>query len=257
MFEPENDIERQLMRAATEPTARPDFARALMDAEIYLVLMLKGGSIERGPDGSAAIPEGAVLTLMSAQHGDEQTIPFFTAPSRARKWFEGDHICVPDKTRDLFARYPDAAFTLNPGSDYGKEFTPAEIKQLLAGLFDDGPRTIVADKPTQVLLAHPKEEPAALIAALARELGSIKTVRGAWLMLATRTDQPEQTWMLGIDHAGDWDDVRAAIGRAVAGDGLQGRMLDAMPLDSSSLSDTLRTGIPITPAKRGFFNLFR
>jgi len=43
MFEPENDIERLLMRASAEPAERPAFARALMDAEIVLVLVPEGG----------------------------------------------------------------------------------------------------------------------------------------------------------------------------------------------------------------------
>ena len=43
MFEPENDIERLLMRASAEPAERPAFARALMDAQIVLVLVPEGG----------------------------------------------------------------------------------------------------------------------------------------------------------------------------------------------------------------------
>jgi SseB protein C-terminal domain len=93
-----------------------------------------------------------------------------------------------------------------------------------------------------------------LIAALGRELGAVKGMRGAWLTLAHRAGEAEQSWMLGVDHDGDWNDVRAAIGRAVAGGVLQGRMLDATPLVGSSLASTLRTGIPITSAKRGFFS---
>ena len=64
--------------------------------------------------------------------------------------------------------------------------------------------------------------------------------------------------MLGVDHKGDWQDVRDAIGRAVAGDVLKGRLLDALPLDGQFARPTLRTGIPITAAKRGFLQkLFR
>jgi hypothetical protein len=111
--------------------------------------------------------------------------------------------------------------------------------------------------PAQVLLAHPKEKPEALIAALGRELGAVKSVRAAWLMLAFRSGQPGPSWMLGVDHTGDWDDVRAAITGAVAGDALQGGVLDAMPLDDGELSSTLRTGIPVVAEKRGSFNLFR
>ena len=48
------------------------------------------------------------------------------------------------------------------------------------------------------------------------------------------------------------------IGRAVTGGILNGRLLDAMPLNDSSLSSTLRTGIPVTAEKRGFLSkLFR
>jgi hypothetical protein len=247
MFEPENDIERHLMRAAADAATRPGFERALLDAEIYLVLVPEGGAMTPDPDGHLTIPKGTTLKLVSAQRGGEQVIPFFTAPSRARAWFAGDHIVAPGKTRDLFGRHPGVAFVLNPGSEYGKDFTPDEIERLLAGQSDGGPQTVVVDKPTQVLLAHPKEKPKALIAALARELASVKGVRGAWLMLASRADRPEQTWMLGVDHSGDWNDVRAALGRALAGDALAGRLLDAVPLDDGSLSATLRTGIPIRP----------
>ena len=83
-------------------------------------------------------------------------------------------------------------------------------------------------------------------------------MRGAWLMLAMRAGESEQSWMLGVDHKGSWQEVRDAIGRALVGDILAGRMLDAMPLDGGSLSATLRTGIPITAAKPGFLQkLFR
>ena len=73
-------------------------------------------------------------------------------------------------------------------------------------------------------------------------------------MLAMRGGEAEQSWMLGVDHTGAWQEVRDAIGRAIAGDILGGRVLDAMPLDGSSLAVTLRTGIPVTAAKRGFLH---
>ncbi|OAF05020.1 hypothetical protein AYJ54_21400 [Bradyrhizobium centrolobii] len=258
MFEPENEIERMLMRAAQEPSERPAFARALLDADIVVVLVPEGGNIVPGPDGNAIIPEGTKLTLPSATRGEEKLLPFFTAPSRARAWFSGDHIAAPERTRDLFGRYPEASFVLNPGSDYGKEFTPAEVKRLLAGHFEEGAETIRIPAGEQLLLGHPSDVPIELIGALSRELSAVKSIRGAWLMLAARAGHPEQSWMLGVDHAGSWSNVQAAINRAVAGDVLKGRPLDAVPLEGSSLASTLRTGIPIFPAKRGFLQrLFR
>ena len=253
MFEPENDIERLLMRASAEPAERPGFARALIDAQIFVVLVSDGGPIVPGPDGKVVIPEGTKLTLPNAMRGEERLIPFFTAPSRARAWFKDDHIVAPDRTRDLFARYPDLPFLLNPGSDYGKEFTPPEVKRLLAGQFDEGPRTIVTDKPQQVMLGHPKQIPFALTEALGRELGTVKTVKGAWLMLAMLPGNAEQSWMLGVDHTGAWQDVQDAISRAIEGNILEGRILDAVALEGSSLASTLRTGIPIA-AKGGILH---
>lgn len=251
MFEPENDIERQLMRASAEPAERPAFARALMDAEIVLVLVREGGDpIIPGPDGNAIIPEGTKMVLPSAVRGEERLIPFFTARSRAQAWYRGDHVAVPDRTRELFARYPGAPFVLNPGSEYGKDYTPGEVARMLAGDFDQtGAQTVTTQAPQQILLAHPAEIPTALIEALARELDGVKSVRGAWLMLAMRAGASEQSWMLGVDHKGPWQEVREAIGRALVGDILGGRVLDAMPLDGSSTAVTLRTGIPVTAAR--------
>jgi hypothetical protein len=251
MFEPENDIERMLVRASAEPAVRPGFARALLDAEIYLVLV-PDGPVVAGTDGSVTIPEGTGLTLPSASRGEEKLIPFFSAPSRAQAWFRGQHVVAPERTRNLFGRYPDAPFVLNPGSDYGKEFAPDEAQRMLGGQFDDGPQTVTAEAPEQVLLAHPSEIPDALIAALGRELGAVRSVHGSWLMLAMRAGESEQSWMLGVDHDGSWNDVRAAISRALSGDMLGGRMLDAMSLDDGQLSTTLRTGISVIAARRGF-----
>jgi len=256
MFEPENDIERLLMRASAEPAERPAFARALLDAEIVLVLVPEGGDpIVPGPDGNAVIPEGTKMVLPSAVRGEERQIPFFTARSRAQAWYRNDHVAVPERTRDLFARYPGAPFVLNPGSDYGKDYTPGEVARLLAGDFDlSAPQAVTTQAPQQIMLAHPSEIPTALIEALAREFADVKSVRGAWLMLAMRGGEAEQSWMLGVDHTGAWQEVRDAIGRAIVGDILGGRVLDAMPLDGSSLAVTLRTGIPVTAAKRGFLH---
>jgi hypothetical protein len=253
MFEPENEIERLLVRAASDPFARAAFTRALMDAQIFLVLV-PDGPVEQQADGSVKVPEGTKLTLPSASRGEVKLLPFFSSPSRARTWFKGEYVVTPDRTRELFARYVDALFVLNPASDYGKEFTSDEVKRLLAGHFDDGPQAEVIQKAEQVLLSHPAAVPKKLIAALDRELGALKSVRGAWLMQATRGNQTEPSWMLGVDNIGNWQDVQAAIGRALTGGQLLDRALDAMPLDHSPVSINLRTGIPVIAAKGGILN---
>jgi hypothetical protein len=258
MFQPENDIERVLMRAAKEPAERPGFDRAIIDAEIFVVLLPEAGTLVPDVNGRAVLPEKARLATATVTRGDEQLLPFFTAASRARVIFSGDHIVAPDVTRNFFKRNPDRAFVLNPGSDYGKEFTRSEAGRLLAGHFGEGGETIVIDNPQDVLLGRPKQAPEALIAALGRELGALKTVQGAWLLQAQHAGENQPSWMLGVDHNGDWRDVQGALSRAVRGDILRGRFLDAVSINESSLEADLRAGIPLIDRKRGFFSkLFR
>ncbi|MGM4919705.1 enhanced serine sensitivity protein SseB C-terminal domain-containing protein [Tardiphaga sp. 813_E8_N1_3] len=258
MFQPENDIERALMRASADPAERPGFARDIIDADIFVVLLPEAGALVPDENGKAGIPEGSKLTLASVRHGDEEVLPFFTAASRARAIFHGDHIVAPDVTRDFFKRNPDRAFLLNPGSDYGKEFSRSEASRLLAGNFGEDGQTVVIEEPANVLLGMPKQIPDALIAALGHELGALKTVLGAWLMLAKHAGETNESWMLGVDHKGEWRDVQEALKRAVRGDVLRGRFLDAVPINENSLGPDLRAGIPVIAAKRGFFSkLFR
>ena len=89
---------------------------------------------------------------------------------------------------------------------------------------------------------------------MGRELGALKSVRGAWLMQAMRAGQSAHSWMLGVDNMGSWQDVQAAIGRALAGGKLLDRELDAMPLDHNPISINLRNGIPVVAAKSGILN---
>lgn len=258
MFQPENDIERALMRASADPAARQDFARALIDSEIFVVLLPETGALVPDETGRAVLPEGSRLMLAAVKRGDDELLPFFTAASRARAMFSGDHIVAPDVARTFFVQNSGKAFVLNPGSDYGKEFTPGEARRLLDGHFGEDGQTIVIKEPTEILLGHPKIIPDALVAALGREFGALKSVTGAWILLAHYAGKSEQSWMLGVDHNGDWRDVQNAIKRAVQGDILKGRFLDAVPINESSLGPDLRAGIPVIAAKRGFFSkLFR
>jgi hypothetical protein len=69
-------------------------------------------------------------------------------------------------------------------------------------------------------------------------------------MVASLATEPEPSWMFGVEHNGSRQDVQLAIDRAVAGDVLDGRILNVMKLDDSSVSATLRTGIPVIQATR-------
>src|SRR5262249_10180311 len=152
MFEPENDIERLLIRVSAQPSERRSFMRALLDAEVFTVLVTDGAPLVPGPDGNAAVPAGTKLSPPSATRGEETLLPFFAAPSRARTWFNGDHIVAPKRTRDMFGHHPNISFLLNSGSDYSKEFLPDEVKRLLAGKLGKGADEIEVPEGQQLLL---------------------------------------------------------------------------------------------------------
>jgi hypothetical protein len=258
MFEPENDLERALVAATTEPAARPALLRMLMDAQVFTVLIPEGSEVV---DGQAVSPEGGRMILANFLREDETYVPFFTAGSRASAYF-GEafptHMVAPVRTRDLFERHPEVNFQLNPGSEQTKVFTPDVVARCLAGQFEDVPQTRVQALSENVLLAHPKQRPEALIAALTRELTPIESVRGAWLMLSRFADEAEQSWMIGLDVNEYGDDVHAALQRALA-NGVLDRPLHQILLERGhAISQRLRTGIPIVhKKKRGFFNFFR
>ena len=81
MFEPENDIERLLMRASTQPSERPAFARAIMDAKVFVVLVPDRPVVPE-PDGSTTIPEGTQLSAPTATRG--RSTPSAGPPTTSR-----------------------------------------------------------------------------------------------------------------------------------------------------------------------------
>ena len=135
-FEPQNELEVDLVRAAHEPAHRPAFLRELLDAPVFLALLLSGGDrIEPDADGNAVIPPGARLELAAVERGGVRAFPFFSSPVRAQAFYRQDHVIAPDKVRDLLLRHPDTEFVLNPGSDYAVDLDLSDVAAMLRGEF--------------------------------------------------------------------------------------------------------------------------
>ncbi len=133
-FEPQNELEVELLRAAHEPAFRAAFLRELLDAEVFLALLLGDGSrVETDGEGNAVIPPGARLELGPVQRDGGAAFPFFSAPVRAQTYYRQDHVIAPDKARDVFTRHPKTRFVLNPGSDYLVDLDETDIASLLRG----------------------------------------------------------------------------------------------------------------------------
>lgn len=135
-FQPQNQIEVELVRAAHEPHLRPSFLRELLDAEVFLALLLAGGQrIAADQHGHAVIPEGARLEVRPVDRPGGPALPLFTSPARAQGFYRADHVIAPDRVRGVIARHAGTPFVLNPGSDYALDLDEADAGALLRGEF--------------------------------------------------------------------------------------------------------------------------
>lgn len=134
-FEPQNELEVELVRAAHEPAFRDVFLRELLGAEVFLALLPSDGRVTLGPGGEASVPPGTRLELGAVERDGKRLFPIFTSPVRAQAHYRQDHFIASDKLRDLFARHPDTEFALNPSSDYAVDLFRSDIDALMVGAF--------------------------------------------------------------------------------------------------------------------------
>jgi hypothetical protein len=244
VFEPLNALERKLIAATTDPSARAAFTQAMLDADLYC-----------SPAGEVA-PGAQIgpMVVVYLEPGRVQASALFTAPERLREVVGQDARILARSGRALLEELGDHPIQLNPNLAPSVIWSVEDIAQILG----TSSRPVAVPAGTQMLLTHPAIKPDALISALASGLGALGAVKGAWLLQAQRSGQPEPSWLLGVEHGGSWNIIDAAITRAIAGVDLGGRTLEATPITMSPLSRDLRGGIPIVaPKRRGFFDFLK
>src|SRR5438445_3786883 len=157
-FEPQNPLEKALVRATEDADARPEFYRLLMASNLFVV-----GDVGRSvpSDRPAALQDDDLLKLAFVEREGRKYHPVFSAMSRLRDFTPADkqHFCLIG--RDLFVSTRGAQFVLNPGSDFGKELQPDEIAYWLAQLV--GRRM---ESEARHAIGVPKKRPAILLKAL-------------------------------------------------------------------------------------------
>ena len=150
----EPDLDELFAAAIIDPSSRPQFIAALLEADVVI----------SGEDlGDETI---SVKRLVDE---DGPVIPFFTSDDM----LEMTARSIPDFTarpirlpcRALWASSPGARFVLNPRS-HGRVFRPDEVAALLAGV-EPGRVVETVEEPRQVLIGRPSPTPERLIAVLA------------------------------------------------------------------------------------------
>ena len=217
-----NPLERALRRAATDPSARPDFYRLLLEADVFVI-----GEATARDEAAWTAQEGESISLQHWSKPDGSSVlPFFSSLEALQRALDEEVTYYQLPARALLEMTQGATLVLDPRSDYGKEFVPGEIVALLAGgLTHPAERRVIAED-TQVLLAQPKERPEALIAGVRAFLATRPAARRAWLALMhIPTQDPEPHLVIGVEADGDADALLAETGNVAAD------LSDAGPVD--------------------------
>lgn len=222
MFVPENEMERLLVQASTDPVARPRFYEGLLHSAVIVLpngppLSAEGDPVELPVEGgSVMFPTGTKIGFQPVQNGSRSLLPIFSSLPRLQRFSQVEVRWLEMPAREFFTLTQGQEVVLNPGSDYGKEFTVTEIEQMLTGWKPS--KTYVTQKEVQVRLGQPARYPSALIEALSRLFSGIREVECAYLAHLDNPDQgdPPHT-LIGIKATGDWNKIAAQAGIVLAG----------------------------------------
>jgi hypothetical protein len=130
MFEPVNPLERLMQSAASNPAKIPDFYRALLDSELYIL----APETELEPGQRRSLKLNEKISVATVEFKGKTWHPAFTAPKRVSAYLKQPETCLEAKARDLFQLLPPGSnFWLNPQSECQKPLPGDEIALLLSG----------------------------------------------------------------------------------------------------------------------------
>ncbi|WP_033575656.1 enhanced serine sensitivity protein SseB [Dickeya chrysanthemi] len=215
MLSEENNLEKILRRAADEPAHRPEFYRVLMESQVFLL----GSTDEAVQNGKVNLKAGDKIQIQHWEKPDgAPVVPFFSSLDALQRSIQSEESYLALPARTLFEITRGATLFLNPKSDYGKEFLPHEVEQLLAGGLSREPEQRVVEKDTRVLLGQPAHYPDNMVASLTLLLAKHGNVNKAYLALMHNPSLDEKPHLIiGIDADGDGEKVMKEAGN-VAGD---------------------------------------
>jgi len=209
MFKAENDLERSLMAAATDPNQRPQFYRDLLDSTIYVIT----AGDESLDVESGATQRGCSIQMLSSQSDGEVWMPIFSSLTQLKRFLQTDSKYLQVEARTLFETTRGTNVVLNPNLECGKEFSSSEIESMLDGSIFRIAHDSVVEVETPILLGQPAEYPTELIDALSRLFLKHKNVRAAYLaniFIFERDESPHM--IIGIEVNGDWNAIVGVAG---------------------------------------------
>ena len=149
LFIAENRLEEVLVRAVKNPATLHEFYHLLLDSD---VLVMGTVSATQGSGSTFSAGPGSQFQLETGEKDGARFLPVFTSLARMQAFAKKECRYVAMKGRALFELTRGAPVAVNPASEYGREFTAAEISQLLEpGL----PRAVPLDSYPEIELPLP------------------------------------------------------------------------------------------------------
>ncbi|MBN9221391.1 MAG: enhanced serine sensitivity protein SseB C-terminal domain-containing protein [Mesorhizobium sp.] len=206
-FQPVNELESLLMRAAKDPSWRRQFAQALLENELFAATPTTPSHTQ-----PHIFQPGEKLAILSATGGSGRRAPaIFTSEGRIVRAFGPGAGFIRVNGKALLELVANDGAVLNPGSDYGVEWMASDIVALLGK-----PVRRTIEKETQVLLGVPSERPEDLIAHLRTSFENDPKVEEAWLALAHWPESNSRSWYLDIRSDAPRDEINATLSGALS-----------------------------------------
>ncbi len=215
-FIPENELEKMLVEAVRNPAAGPVFYRLLLESDL---LVLGSPADKENASEQFSLEPGDRLNLVSGEKDGKRYLPIFSSLKRMQDYIQDESKYLRVNGRALLDLTRGAPVTLNPASEYGKELTADQVRQLL-----DGPRI------TPRLVEGEAEPPAQLMRVLGDFFATRPDIQTAWMTLVSPDSRTGETHpLLGIETTADWPLLMQALQAAASG--LPGAVFDVQRVD--------------------------
>lgn len=240
---PENPLEEALVAASTQPEARPEFYRLMLESPLYLI---DDRPADAARSDTKVLEQDTRLQLQVIDIDGVQHVPIFSSATRLHEATGGNRGHLAIQGREMLQMLRGAHLVLNPGAEFGKQFPPDEVAEMLSGAIFGGPVKLAVAAGSQLVLGEPANYPRQLVVALQKLLRTMPEVKSARLGhgMIFGSDDPPHT-ILAIEAKGDFPALAARIMEVVQMVSRPGEMADL--LDYRGAKELFR---PIKPFYR-------
>lgn len=238
MFEPQNGLECSLVKAAGDIAHRAQFYRDFIQSDIFIIQ-------ERLPEKPVeSVPAaGFQLNIRPIEQGGRLWLPVFSSLLRIQMVIKEEVSYLSMNALEFLRAIGKADVILNPGCEYGKEFTHKEIGSILDGsLWKEGS---VVEERSKVLIGQPAAYPTELVSTLSRLFVQRKQVQKAYLanFFDPKRDRKPRT-LVALEISGDCSDIVAEAGAAARDVEVADPPVDCVQLtENSGIAQYFGTGV--------------